>query len=154
VSVEPDRFRDALAHWASGVSVVAVRDEGRVLSTTVSALISVAVEPPLILISLGVTAQVLPYLVPGRSFAVNVLSEEQGRIASVFADSYPAGAPAFPPEGEPWIDGALVRLGCTVDRIHAAADHRLVLARVEHADVEEGNPLIRYARTYRRLADG
>jgi flavin reductase (DIM6/NTAB) family NADH-FMN oxidoreductase RutF len=151
--LEPERFREALARWASGVAVVAVREEGRVLATTVTALLSVSLEPPLVLVSLGGTAQVLPFLTPDRSFAISVLAEDQGRIASVFADAYPAGAPAFAPRGDPWVEGALVRLGCRVDRIDPVADHHLVLALVETADVDEGRPLVRYLRAYRPLAD-
>ena len=151
MSVAPERFREAMAHWASGVSVVAVREEGRVLATTVTALVSVSVDPALVLVSLGPTAQVLPYLTVGRAFAISVLAEPQGRAASVFADAYPAGGPAFPDAGEPWVEGALVRLACRVERIERAADHHLVIARVETADVDGGRPLIRYRRAYRRL---
>jgi flavin reductase (NADH) len=153
LTVEPDRFRQALACWASGVAVVAVREEGRVLATTVTAFLSVSLEPPLVLVSLGPTAQVLPFLVPDRSFAISVLAEHQGRIASVFADAYPAGAPSFPRRGDPWVEGASVRLGCRVHRVDPAADHHLVLALVETAVFDGAGPLIRYRRAYRRLAE-
>lgn len=149
--VDADRFREALAEWPSGVAVVAVRAEGRVLATTVTALLSVAVEPPLILVSLGASAQVLPFLVPDRVFAVSVLAEGQGRTATVFADSFPVGSPPFPSAGAPWVEGALVQLGCRVQRVDPAADHQLVLALVESAEVGEGTPLVRYRRSYRRL---
>ena len=94
----------------SGVAVVAIREEDRILATTVTALLSVSVDPPLLLVSLGATAQVLPFLTPDRPFAVSLLAEDQGRVASVFADSYPIGAPPFPARGEPLVEGALVSL--------------------------------------------
>ena len=151
--MNPDDFKQALSSWASGVSVVALREDGRVLATTVTALVSVSVEPALVLVSLGPTAQVLPFLTIDRAFAISVLAEPQGRAASAFADAYPAGGPTFPSEGEPWVVGALVRMSCRVERLVAAADHQLVIARVETAELDEGRPLIRYARAYRRLAD-
>ena len=149
------RFREALSHWASGVTVAAVRDEKRVLATTVTAFLSVSVEPPLVLLSLGSSAQILPFLCDGTRFGVSVLADHQGRWASVFADSYPVGDSPFPEDGEPFLADALVRLGCRVERLDRAGDHCLVLALVEGAELRGGEPLIRYRRSYRRLqADG
>lgn len=149
---DPGRFRDAFAHWASGVAVVAVRDEGRVLATTVTALLSVSIDPPTLLVSLGATAQVLPFLGPAKPFAVSLLGEDQGRVATVFADAYPVGAPPWRASGDPFVDGALVQMRCRVDRLVPAGDHRLVLALVETVAIGEGRALVRYQRSYRRLA--
>jgi flavin reductase (DIM6/NTAB) family NADH-FMN oxidoreductase RutF len=133
--------------------VVAVRDEGRVLATTVSAFTSASAEPPLVLMALGPGAQVLPFLLAeGQPFGVSVLSESQSRIASVFADAFPVGASPFPAEGEPVVADALVRLGCRVRATHPAGDHVLVVALVESAAIAGGSPLIRWSRAYHRLA--
>jgi len=150
-----DRFREALSHWASGVTVAAVRDEKRVFATTVTAFLSISVEPPLVLLSLGPSAQILPFLSEGTRFAVSVLADHQGRRASVFADAYPVGDSPFPEYGEPFLADALVHLGCRVERLERAGDHHLVLALVEGTELRGGDPLIRYRRSYRRLqADG
>jgi flavin reductase ActVB len=153
LAVDPDRFREALSHWASGVAVAAVREEGKVHATTVSAFVSVSLQPPLVLLSLGPGAQVLPFLTPGKAFGVNVLVEDQARIASVYADSYPVGESPFPDHGDPLIPDALVQLSCRVHRIEEAGDHRLILALVEAAEGSPGSPLIRYQRAYRHLAE-
>jgi flavin reductase ActVB len=161
VAVDPDSFREALSHWASGVAVAAVREEGpeegpdagKVHATTMTAFLSVSLQPPLVLLSLGPGAQILPFLTVGKAFGVSVLGEEQARIASVFADSYPVGESPFPVGGDPLIPDAPVRLSCRVHRTDEAGDHRLVLALVESAEVDEGAPLIRYRRGYRRLAE-
>jgi flavin reductase (DIM6/NTAB) family NADH-FMN oxidoreductase RutF len=152
--MDTEHFRDTLAHWASGVAVAAVRDDGRVLATTVTAFLSVSLDPPLVLISLGRTAQVLPFLPVGASFGVSILGGEQGRVASAFADSFPVGAPAFPESGAPLVPDALAYLVCRVEKLDEAGDHRLVLARVEEAEAGTGDPLVRYDRAYRRLPAG
>jgi flavin reductase (DIM6/NTAB) family NADH-FMN oxidoreductase RutF len=149
--VELDAFRAALARWASGVAVVAVREEGRVLATTVSAFTSASAEPPLVLVALGPGAQVLPFLTEGRRFGVSVLAESQSRLASVFADPFPVGPSPFPAEGDPVIADALVRLGCRVVGAHGAGDHVLIVGLVESAALAGGAPLIRWAREYHRL---
>ena len=151
--VDPDRFREALSRWASGVAVAAVRDEGRVLATTVTALLSLTVEPPLLVISLGPGAQILPFLAPGGALGVSILGDEQARIASVFADAFPVGASPFAPEGDPVVEHALVRLGCRVERLEPAAGQQLVILRVVECAVADGDPLVRFGRAYRRLGD-
>jgi flavin reductase (DIM6/NTAB) family NADH-FMN oxidoreductase RutF len=140
--VELDAFRAALARWASGVAIVAVRDEGRVLATTVASFMSASAVPPLVVFGLGPGAQVLPFLGGGQRFGVSVLAESQGRIATVFADPFPVGASPFPPEGEPVVPDAIVRLGCRVRATHP----------VESAALAGGGPLIRWGREYRGLA--
>jgi flavin reductase (DIM6/NTAB) family NADH-FMN oxidoreductase RutF len=132
--------------------VVAVREEDRVLATTVASFMSASADPPLILIALGPGAQALPYLTEGRTFGVSVLEESQARMASVFADSYPVGASPFPVEGDPVIPGALLRMRCSVHATFPAGDHALVLGLVEWVALGAGEPLIRWARAYHKLA--
>ena len=57
-SVAPGRcFRDAMAQVASSVAVITVMDRGEVHGITVSSLISLSVEPPMILLSLRAGSQ-------------------------------------------------------------------------------------------------
>lgn len=152
--VSPDTFREALSRWASAVAIVAVRDEAAVHATTVSSFASVSAEPPRILLSLGPTARVLPFLAEeGRRFTVNVLSEGQRRLATVFADSYPVGPSPFPPEGDPRIQGAHVVLTCTVDSVIAVGDVRMVIGLVVATELgESGGPLLYHRREYWTLS--
>lgn len=152
--VDPDTFRAAMARWASGVTVVAVRDAGRVYATTATAFLSLSLEPPQVLVSLGPTAQVLPFLEEGGDFGVSVLAEDQRRLATVFADAFPVGPSPFPDEGPPRLPGALVGLACRVREIHVSGDHRLVVGLVEDAALREGGegrPLLYWQREYRAL---
>lgn len=154
--VGPEAFRDALARWASGVTLVAVRDADQVHATTVSAFASVSAEPPLVLVSLGPGAQVLPFLESGSAFAVSVLAEDQRRLAAVFADAFPVGPRPFPAEGPPLVAGALAGLVCRVRDVHEAGDHRLVVALVEEVKLEGAGgarPLLYWGREYRALID-
>jgi flavin reductase (DIM6/NTAB) family NADH-FMN oxidoreductase RutF len=152
--ISGDDFREAMARWAAGVAVVAVRDpdDGRVYGTTVSSLSSLSAEPPRILFSLGTGAQVLPFLEEETPFAVNILGEDQRRLAQVFTDPFPVGPSPFPEEGLPAIADAHVVLECRVERLVEVAPSRLVVAAVEGARLgEPGRPLVRYLRKYRGL---
>lgn len=147
-------FREALARWVTGVTVVAVRDpdDGRVYATTVSSLSSVTARPPRVSFSLGPGAQVLPFLKEGTRFAVNGLAREQRELAVRFTDAFPVGPSPFSSEGDPVVAGAHFVLRCSVERIVAVDGARLVLARVEEAEAGAGTePLIYHLRDFRQL---
>ncbi len=152
--VRAEAFREALALWAAGVTVVAVREEdGRIHATTVSSFASLSAEPPRILVSLGPSAQVLPFLDPGGRFVVNLLSQEQRRLAAVFADPFPVGPSPFPAAGDPVMEGVLVALVCQVEAVLPVDGVRLVVGRVVSTGAGTGtDPLLRFGRSYRGLA--
>jgi flavin reductase (DIM6/NTAB) family NADH-FMN oxidoreductase RutF len=145
-------FREAMARWASGVAVVACRHEGRLVATTVSAFLSLSLEPPLILLALGPNATVLPFLTESAPFGVSVLAAPQRRLASVFADSFPVNADPFPAIDPPLLPDALVRLHCTVRETRTAGGHTVVIAVVDEAHFTDAAPLIRFRRRYHALA--
>lgn len=151
-ALSPELFREALSHWASTVTVVAVRDDARVYATTVTSFVPVSDEPARILVSLGPGAQVLPFLKEGAGFGVSFLGPEQRRLASVFADPFPVGPSPFPQEGVPLVEDAAVGLSCVVERVIPVEGNRLVLASVVGAEVDDSSePLVYHRRGYRSL---
>lgn len=150
--LDPERFRDVMASWPSGVTIVAYRDEQRVVATTVSAFLSLSLDPPRVLLALGPNATVRPFLAVGAEFGVSVLAAAQRRLAMIFADPFPAGADPFPDEGVPLIAGALIGLECAVTAVVEAGDQVLIVAAVQRAAQQDAPPLIRYRRKYRGLA--
>jgi flavin reductase (NADH) len=152
--IDRDRFREALSAWASGVTVVACRTDQGIVATTVSAFLSLSLDPPMILVAIGPNATVRPFLQPGARFGVSILGAGQRRLAMVFADPFPVGPVPFPPEGDPLIDGCLLGLSCVVERVDEGGDHAIVIGAVR--DVTggaSGAPLIRYDRRYHALGD-
>ena len=152
--VDPDGFREALSHWASSVTLVAVRDGEHVHATTVTSFFPVSAEPPHVALSLGPGAQVLPWLDPGTRFAVSLLSADQGALATRYADSFPVGPSPFPSSGDPVVADAVAVLVCEVAALHeAGGGARLVVARVVSAPSGgAGNPLLRHHRRYGSVA--
>lgn len=150
-----ERFREFFREWTASVALVAVRADGRVYATTVTSLTPVAADPPTLLVSLGGSAQVLPFLPPGARFAVSLLARDQGRIAQVHADSFPVGPSPFPSEGDPVATGAMAWLVCEVDEIHdVRAGARLVLGRVLEGRVDPSRtPLLYRRRGYAGVED-
>lgn len=153
--VSEEDFRDALSYHAAGVTVVAIRVDGETHATTVSSFVPVSAAPPMILISVGGNARVLPFFDEGREFVVNLLSDEQGKLASVFADSLPVGPSPFPEGGPPEIPEALVSLRCRVSSVVETPGAILILGRVESARIRGGSgALVHYRRGYRSVSEG
>ncbi|WP_308164441.1 flavin reductase family protein [Nonomuraea sediminis] len=84
-------FTEAMAQLAAGVAVITVRDDRDDLGVTVSALMSVSVEPPLILASLTSNGYLAEVLLRQDRWAASLLSAGQAAIASRFAT---AGRPS------------------------------------------------------------
>lgn len=141
-----DALKDALARWASGVSIVAVREAGTVHALTVSAFIPVSLEPPTVLVSLGPNAAVLPFLDPGVSFAISMLTADQRGVASRYADTFPVGPSPFVESGPPVVEGALAWLECEVEEMIRRGDHTLVVAAMTAAGTGPEEPALTYYR--------
>lgn len=145
-------FRTALARWASGVTVVSVRDDSHVFGITATAFASVSLDPPMVLVCLGGNAIVLPMLDVGTQMVVSILGEDQKRTATIFTDVGPLGRELFAAEGPPVLAGSLASLVCSVDALHPAGDHRIVVARVQSVVLgAAAGPLLRYERGWRTL---
>lgn len=149
-AVMADALREALAAWPAGVTIVAVRADGRLHALTVSAFLPVSLEPPTILVSLGPNAAAAPYLDPGVEFGVSLLAGDQQAIASRFADTFPVGASPFVEDGPPLVKDALAGLVCEVEEVLIRADHRLVIGTVREVRPGRDGPALAWRhREYR-----
>lgn len=146
-----DALRDALACWATGVAVVAVRDDDQVHALTVTAFMPVSFEPPLVAIALGGNAAVLPFIGPGTELVVSILSGDQRGIASRYADTFPVGPSPFAEQGPPVVDGAVAVLVCRVEELLPRGDHHLTIARVIEPRSGSGDALVYLRREYDAL---
>ncbi len=71
--VDGAEFRNLMARWATGVSVVTARDGALDAGLTVNALLSVSLAPPSVLVSLTEDADTTPVIERTGLFAVNLL---------------------------------------------------------------------------------
>lgn len=152
-----DDFRYVIGHFASGITVVSARHDGRPCGTTVSAVSSLSLEPPMILVCMNrqsVTAQAITV---SRTFAVNILSEDQVATAERFArkggDKFADVPFSGDPDGPPLLDGSLAILECRVVREVSGGTHSVFLAEVDRARSREGSPLAYFRGRMGRLDD-
>ena len=153
--VTPDEFRDALSYWATGVAVLAVREDDDVEAITVTALSPLSADPPLVLACLGNDAAVLYMILETGRFTISLLGVDDRRAASTFAQRLPLEPSRFPADGDPVLQGAPVSLVCRLWETYPGGDHRIVVGEVERVvRGGEAAPLLYYRRAYGRLEDG
>src|SRR5699024_9774535 len=81
-----ENFRSAMANLSAGVSVVtALGGDTEPHGTTVTALMSLSVRPPLAAVALDNESSLLSMLDIGHRVGINILASNQASIASRFA---------------------------------------------------------------------
>jgi flavin reductase (DIM6/NTAB) family NADH-FMN oxidoreductase RutF len=118
VAVSADEFRDVISHFATGVTVITAVDAGERFGSTASAVSSLSLEPPMLLVCLNRQSATGACVSRAGRFAVNILDEHQGELAKRFASKSPdkfAGiATTEGGSGEPLLGGALAHVECRV----------------------------------------
>lgn len=148
-------FRDVVGHFMTGVTVITTgRDEGR-YGVTASAVSSLSMDPPMLLVCLNRRLPTRDAVTSARAFAVNILDEEQGELATQFAtrgrDKFHDVAVSYGDLGVPLLDDALAHLECRVAEQLDAATHTVFLAEVVTARARPGNPLAYFRGTFGRF---
>lgn len=154
-SVDPQDFRDALARWASGVTVVTARHDGQPHGMTVASFSSLSLDPPLVLVCVARGAYSHDPLVAAEGFAVHVLGSEQEDMSARFAH---AGAEKFEglpdergPFGVPLLPAGVARLVCARHSELDGGDHTILVGRVIATELAGTDPLLYCNRSYHRL---
>ena len=147
-------YRDVLGQYASGVTVVTTVLDGVPVGMTCQSFTSVSLDPPLVAFLPMKTSRAFAAIRMSRRFCVNFLAAEQAEVSNTFAslanDKFADIAWQPTGNGMPRIDGIVGWVDCTVQDVHEAGDHYLVIGRVEdlgHGDAEK--PLLFHRGRYR-----
>jgi 3-hydroxy-9,10-secoandrosta-1,3,5(10)-triene-9,17-dione monooxygenase reductase component len=159
IVIEPLSFREALGHYASGITVITSHVDGEPIGFTCQSFYSVSMSPPLVSFSVMSSSASLPKIREAGRFAVNILSAEQVKISNQFArrgtDKWHGVEWQESPLGNPIIVGSLHWLDCEIYAEHAAGDHLIVIGEVKALNLQEAaatQPLLYFKGQYRNLA--
>jgi flavin reductase (DIM6/NTAB) family NADH-FMN oxidoreductase RutF len=156
MAVGASEYKEALSKFASGVTIVTVASDGNVRGMTASSFASVSLVPPLVLVCLEKTSTTRSMVLASKTFAVNVLSEEQEEVAHAFAQPGHKSFDGLPHHsgktGAPLLDGSIAWLECDVYNISDGGDHDIVVGEVIACSVHDGDPLLYYNRGYRAFS--
>ena len=150
-----DEFRNVIGHFASGVTVITAVHDERGYGTTASAVTSLSLEPPMMLVCLDRESQTGGVIVEEGRFAVNILGEDQADLAVRFAtkapDKFDGVATTRGEYGDPLLADALATLECRVVEQTTGGTHVVFFGEVERGSARAGAPLAYYRGQFGRL---
>ena len=161
VSIDNRLFRDALGHYASGITIIGgmVADEPK--GFTCQSFYSVSMTPPLVSFSVKLDSKSWPPIRSIGTFSVSLLSHHQEPISDAFASSSTdrwAGVEwAKTKGGNPVITGSLLWMDCDIHAEHEVGDHWIVIGKLKELSkidpVSAKEPLLYFKGQYRRLGE-
>lgn len=155
--IEPQRFREVMATFPTGVVVLtAFGEDARPRGLTVSAFCAVSIEPPLALVCVDKTSNTLPAVHHTGGFTANILAtgREQlaRRMATKLTDKFDGLAWRRPESkvGGPILEeDAAAYAVCALRDTIEAGDHWILIGLVTDGAHRDGvAPLVFTRRTY------
>ena len=153
--IDDAKFKLAMSHFVSGVTVVTTHHDGKPYGMTVASFASLSLHPPLILVCIEKNVRSHDAIAAAGQFAVNILAAEQadisGRFASKSEDKFDGLETRTGQNGVPLIPGALCTIECRVQQQLPGGDHSIFVGEVLEVETGEGAPLVYYRSAYRQI---
>ena len=144
-----------MARLPAGVVVISARAKNGYRGLTASSLVSISVDPPMVLVGLEREAATRTAVLEDKAFNASVLTRSQEFIADRFAGRAPAFDASWQDvphrlgtNGIPLIEGCAAWLECRLVDVHAAGDHDICVAEVTAAIAGAGDPMILWDRAF------
>lgn len=159
-SCKTEDFVAALSLAANGVSIVTTDGTHGKAGLTVSSMVSVCAEPPLMLACVNSDNEFCQMADANQVFAINLLAEDQQEVSNVFAgfgedpdaDRFLTGEWTTAVTGSPVLTQALVSLDCVFVESREYGSHRVYIGRVVNVNTRDTAPLVYSRRQYANLA--
>jgi flavin reductase (DIM6/NTAB) family NADH-FMN oxidoreductase RutF len=156
----PERLRQAMRHWTTGVTVVTSQAGGVCFGMTVNSFTSVSLEPPVVAVALANDTRTRALVEESGVFGVTILRSDQQEISDRFAGRTLQDEERFVgletvqlETGSPFLVGGLAFIDCRVIGQFLLGHSTLYLGAVAAVRLEaDGEPLVYHNRDYRRLA--
>lgn len=157
-TIDQRLFRNVLGQYPTGVCVVtATTDDGRHAGFAVGSFVSISLDPPQVGFLPDKRSTSWPKIRDTGRFCVNILSSSQEalcrRFSSKVDDKFEGVSTRSSPLGSPIIDGVVGWVDCEIETVAESGDHYIVVGRVHHLDIEEGDlPLLFFQGGYGSFA--
>ncbi|MFC9763990.1 flavin reductase [Rhodococcus jostii] len=152
--IDPGHFRTVLGHFPTGVVAITSTDSaGMPVGMAVGSFTSVSLDPALVAFLPDKSSSTFPKIRESGRFCVNVLGAGQQDVCRSLAlkgsDKFASIYWAPTHHGNPRIYDSIAWIDCTIETIHDAGDHFLVIGRVTSLDVDDAAlPLIFFQGGY------
>lgn len=151
-ALDPQALRHTLGQFATGVTVVTTVAAGRPVGMTVNSFASVSLDPPLVLWSVGRSAECYQAFASAAQYRIHVLAADQQAISRRFAtrgaDKFSVGDWHFPSDAPPQLAGCVAWFECRSASRHPEGDHLVLVGRVVDHAAPGGAPLLFHGGRY------
>lgn len=151
-----DDFRQTMARFATGVSIVTTQENQAYTGVTINSLTSVSLDPPLVLFCLKTSSPRLKPFETSGSFMINILSTSQKALGDHFSKRTAYAWDKIPfsltERGNPLLEGCLANIECEKYKVYEGGDHSIILGHVKDLDFDpQKKPLLFYESQYQTL---
>ena len=154
MAISGDQYKQTLAQWPSGVTIVTSRAGDRVQGMTGSSFNEGSLNPPLVLICADKSTITNDLIQASGVFSVSILAKGQEDLSNRFAskkhererfdglncDDGETGCPRIP--------GAVAWLDCKIEQSVDAGDHLVHIGEIQAAEITDRPPLIYFRQSY------
>lgn len=155
-TVDEDTFKSAMRQLAGCVTVIATEQNGELYGLTATAVCSVCVSPPTILVVVNSSTRTHLQINRRGTFSINILASDQKHIAELFAtpseEKFKSVAYFSSNGGLPLIERAAAHLECVVQQTVQIGTHTIFIAQATEARVHSVAPLIYHDTKYGLVA--
>jgi flavin reductase (DIM6/NTAB) family NADH-FMN oxidoreductase RutF len=156
-SVDDALFREAIGHFATGVTIITTRHDGAPAGMTASAVASLSLDPVLLLVCVSNQLHTHAAIETSGRFVVNVLGEGQDRLARHFATRQPDKFTGIELRAEyelPVLSEAIAHFVCDVYGRFPGGDHSIFTGLVRECGFIPGKrPLVYFRSAFGALDD-
>jgi flavin reductase ActVB len=151
-----DRFREAMASFPSGATIVTTSDAaGAWWGFTASSFCSVSLDPPLVLTCLARSAQCFPAFAAADRWNIHVLPHRHADLAMRFAtrgaDKFDGAGFIPDAHGLPVLADVSVALRCAAHSKIDGGDHLVLMGQVEEVAIGDEMPFVYFRRKFHSL---
>jgi flavin reductase (DIM6/NTAB) family NADH-FMN oxidoreductase RutF len=144
--ISAPELRKALGSFVTGVTVVTTVDaSGEKRGFTANSFTSVSLDPPLILVCIAKGTSSFSAFAVAKTFAVNILAEEQKATSSAFAsrglDKFAGISWRLGSAGAPILDAVAAWIECELHQQVDAGDHLILIGRIVDLGHSDRTPL-------------
>ena len=144
-TLDSDTFRDVISNLITAVSIISTQRGDERFGVTASSVTSLSLSPASILVCLNQRLAIADVISETGVFAVNILGEEHGHLATQFSqnheDKFRGTNLTTGDLGNPILSDALAHLECRLVERKDFATHAIFIAQIESASYRDGSPL-------------
>lgn len=139
-------FRQAMRRLAGGVALVSTAHDGVRHGLTVTAVTSLTMDPPALVVSVNRHASAFDALVTSGRFCVNLLTQQHADLAVAFSRKpdgdarFNSGVWRMNDVGLPALDGSVASISCRLHDLVEFGTHAILIGAVEHLAIEPQQP--------------